>query len=286
MAGEPDLQSFDPFDPSTLQCPYPHYAKMRAEAPVHHVESLGIFLVTRHDLICDVLRDPATFSSYFPSKYDRASLALLPEEVAALTAVAAEGFPRVPTMISADPPQHTRYRRLVSKAFSAKAIGDLEPVVRAITNKLIDSWIDDGRIEFVSQFAVPLPVEVIAKALNVPDDRLADFKRWSDNTVIGTGANPSLEQRLEAERGINEFQRYFAEALERRRTQPEDDLLTKLLEARIDDDDPEVTDKRALDMPEMLSLIQQVLAGGTRPRRRCSPRCSGCCASIPLSGVE
>jgi cytochrome P450 len=71
-----------------------------------------------------------------------------------------------------------------------------------------------------------------------------------------------LEALLAAERGLNEFQHYFADALEQRRAHPQDDLLTSLLNARIDDDDPDVTDKRPLDLPEMLNLIQQVLAGG------------------------
>ncbi len=261
-AVDQELKSFNPFNPEALQCPFPHYAKMRAAGPVHHVESIAAYLVTSHELILEVLRDPVTFSSVFPSKFAKAGVALRQEDLDALTAVIAEGYPRVPTLISADPPAHTRYRRLVSKAFSAKAIAELEPVVRAITTKLIDAWADSGEIEFVGEFAVPLPMEVIAKALNVPDDRLGDFKRWSDDTVAGVGANPPLERRLAAERGINELQRYFADALEERRAHPQDDLLTHLLEASIDDDDPEITDKRPLDVPEMLSLIQQLLSGG------------------------
>jgi cytochrome P450 len=176
--------------------------------------------------------------------------------------VMADGYPRVPTMLTADMPEHTRYRRLVSKAFTPKVIAELEPVIRSITTRLIDSWIDSGRIEFVEQFGVPLPVEVIAHALNVPDSRLADFKRWSDDSIAGIGTNITLEQRLEAELGVNEFQHYFAAELDRRRTEPQDDLLTALLNARIDDDDPEVADKRELDVPEMLSIIQQLLVAG------------------------
>lgn len=176
--------------------------------------------------------------------------------------VFAEGYPRVPTMLTADQPEHTRYRRLVSRAFHPKVIAELEPVVRAITVRLIDSWIEKGKIELVADFAVPLPVEVIAHALNVPDDRLADFKRWSDDSIAGIGTNISLEERLQAERGVNEFQRYFAEQIELRRSEPRDDILTNLLNARIDDEDSDVTDKRPLDMPEMLSIVQQLLVAG------------------------
>ena len=253
-----DLSTFNPFDPTTLQCPYPHYAKMRTDAPVHHIPSLGMYFVTRHDMISEVIRDIETFSNQFGNT----SMPLPAEAREKMLEVLAEGYPRVPTMLTADPPTHTRYRRLVSKAFTPRSITELEPIIRAITTRLIDSWIDSGTIEFVTQFGVPLPVEVIAKALNVPDDRLADFKRWSDDSIAGIGTNISVDQRVEAERGVNEFQHYFAEALEKRRVTPQEDLLTKLLNARIDDDDPEVTDKRALDMPEMLSIIQQLLVAG------------------------
>jgi cytochrome P450 len=138
----------------------------------------------------------------------------------------------------------------------------MEPIIREITVGLIDSWIDKGRIEFVKEFGVPLPVRVIAKALNVPDDRLADFKRWSDDSIAGIGTNITVDQRIQAEYGVNEFQHYFAEQINLRRTEPQDDLLTNLLNASIDDDDPEVTDKRQLDMAEMLSIVQQLLVAG------------------------
>ena len=253
-----DLEEFNPFDSATLQCPFPHYAQMRREQPVMLIESLGMYLVTRHDLVLGILRDPATYSSMFGG----ASMPLPSDARAKMAEVMADGYPRVPTMLTADMPDHTRYRRLVSKAFTPKVIAELEPVIRAIATKLIDSWIDSGSIEFVEQFGVPLPVEVIAHALNVPDSRMADFKRWSDDSIAGIGTNISLEKRLEAERGVNEYQHYFAAEFEKRMTDPQDDLLTALLQARIDDDDPEVTDKRPLDMPEMLSIVQQLLVAG------------------------
>jgi cytochrome P450 len=253
-----ELATFNPFDPAAIQCPFPHYAQMRDEAPVMLIESVGMYLVTSHELVMQVLRDPATYSSLFGG----ASMPLPSDAREKMIEVMADGYPRVPTMLTADMPEHTRYRRLVSKAFTPKVIAELEPVIRSITTRLIDSWIDSGRIEFVEQFGVPLPVEVIAHALNVPDSRMADFKRWSDDSIAGIGTNISLEQRLEAERGVNEFQHYFAAELDRRRTEPQDDLLTALLNARVDDDDPEVTDKRELDVPEMLSIIQQLLVAG------------------------
>ncbi|MET0883488.1 MAG: cytochrome P450 [Acidimicrobiales bacterium] len=252
------MVDFDPLDPDTLQRPEQHLARLRVDAPVHFIDSLKAYFVVRHDLVSEALRRPEVFSSQFP----KSVLPLSEDDQRALAEALADGLPRPKTMITADGGVHTRYRRLVSKAFSPRAIAVLEPTVRTITTKLIDSWIDRDRIELVEDFAVPLPVEVIANALNVPEDRLADFRRWSDATVLTFGATPTVDERVAAIRTVQELQRFFVAALEERRRAPQDDLLTGLLEARIDDDDEEVDDKRPLDVPEMVSLVQELLVGG------------------------
>ena len=109
---------------------------------------------------------------------------------------------------------------------------------------------------------MPLPVEVIATALNVPDDDLGKFKHWSDAAVATIGSAATVEDHEASERAANEFQHYFAAELERRRQQPQDDLLTHLLEARIDDDDPDVTDRRPLELGEILRILHQLLVAG------------------------
>lgn len=252
------MTEFDPLDPRTLQNPAPHLARLRAEGPVHFVPSLDAWFVVRHELVIEALRRPEVFSSQFPESV----LPLSEEDQRRLAEAMADGLPRPRTMITADGGVHTRYRRLVSKAFSPRSIAALEPTVRAITTRLIDTWIDRDRIEVVEDFAVPLPVEVIARALNVPDDRLADFRRWSDATVLTFGATPTVDERVAAIRTVQELQRFFVAAIEERRARPRDDLLTGLLDARIDADDEEVDDKRPLDVPEMVSLVQELLVGG------------------------
>ena len=250
-----DLATFDPFDADTLQCPYPHYATMREEAPVLLLEQFGLYLVTRHDLVLAILRDPATFSS----KFGRPTMPMSDEDNAKIAEVYAEGYPRVPTMLTTDPPEQTRFRGLVAKAFNPKTISAMEPFIRSIVTKLIDSWGDRTNLEFVGDFAVPLPVWVIATMLNQPEERFADIKRWSDASIAGIGTNISLDRRLAAERETNEFQRYFESEIERRRLEPQDDLLTNLLNASLDE--PGV-DPRPLDMPEILSIISQLMVAG------------------------
>jgi len=254
----PSRASFDPADPETRQCPHPHYERMRAEAPVCYVPSTNEYFVTCHDLVEQVIRDPTTFSS----TRTRALMSLTPQDLKRLKAAQDEGHPRLAMLIAADPPAHTRHRRLVSKAFSPRAVAEREASVRAIATRLIDSWIGNGHVEFVEEFAVPLPVEVIANALNVPLDRLHDFKRWSDDAIVGFGDNATADDLIAAERSMNGLQRYLETELDARRDNPEEDLLTSLLMARIDADDPDVTDTRPLETAEILGVVQQLIVGG------------------------
>ena len=265
-----DLADFGLFDPVVQQCPHAYYRQMQREAPVFAAEAPGgaLHLVTRYDDVSEMVRDTTTFSNRFDtsgSNYNTELVRRMKELY-----ISEGGYPRIGTMLTVDPPDHTRYRRLVTKAFTPKVIGDLEPLIRAICARLADDLVAgsaaDGVVDFVETFAVPLPVTVIAKALNVPDDRLADFKRWSDASIAGIGTNISVDQRIDAEREVIEFQKYFAEQLELRRSAPQDDILTNLLRARVEREDvgPEgqPLDPSPLNMGEMLSIIQQLLVAG------------------------
>lgn len=265
-----DLADFGLFDPAVQQCPHPYYAAMQEQSPVFPAASpMGtMHLITKYADIAEVIKDIGTFSS----RFDTSGTNTNSELVTRLKELyeAEGGYERIGTMLTVDPPDHTRYRRLVSKAFTPRVIAALEPTIREITIGLIDDMFAamerDGEVELVETFAVPLPVTVIAKALNVPDDRLADFKRWSDASIAGIGTNISVDARVEAEREVIEFQHYFANQLEIRKTEPQDDILTNLLNARVDrnevDDDGNPLNDEPLTMPEMLSIIQQLLVAG------------------------
>lgn len=257
------LSQFDPFDAAALQCPHAAYAQMRDEAPVLFLERLGMWMVTRHDLVCQVLRDTATFSSRFGGPAAPMTSGSGGSSLDPVSEVIAEGYPRVSTMLTEDPPEHTRFRSLVTKAFTPRAVAALEPFVRQIVTDLIDAWGERTDIEFVAEFAVPLPVKAIATMLGVPEHRYPDVKRWSDAFISGIGTLQTTEQRVESERTVNEFQHFFAAELERRRTEPTDDLLTHLLQATIDESgDESGVDPRPLDVPEILSILSQLMTAG------------------------
>ena len=250
-----DLDHFNPFDPAVQQCPHPHYRAMQQAGAVFPVEGTDLYLVTRHELIVPILRDPRTFSNRFGNTGEPPSGPV----VERLREVMRRGWEQVPTMLTMDPPAQTRYRGTVAPYFTPKSIAALRDPVVAIVERLIDGWIGAGEIELVADFAVPLPVEVIAHVLNVPLDRMADFKRWSDDSIAAIGARISDDRRVEAQEGIVAFQQYFAEQLEQRRACPQGDLLSDLVQAEIDTDEG---GRRPLDMAEMLSIVQQLLVAG------------------------
>ena len=255
MSDTVDLTAFNPFDPEVQQCPHPHYAAMRAEQPVFRVPGTDLYLVTRHDLVGPILRDPATFSNRFGGPSGLPGTGELAER---LQEVSKQGYPQVSTLLTEDPPTHTAYRSTINAAFSPRRIRELEPTIRAICEELLDHAVGMGTIELVRQVAVPLPVRAIARVLDVPDDRLDDFKRWSDDSTVAIGAIIDDDTRVNAQRGIVEFQHYFAAQLEDRRSKPRDDVLSVLLAATIPDGDG----TRPLDVPEMLSIVQQLLVAG------------------------
>ena len=238
--------------PEVLECPYPFFERVRNEAPVHQTP-LGFWLVSRYDDVMAVVRDTERFSSNMRNSFTA------PAPSDELRAIQAEAYPSVNTLLTNDPPSHTQFRALVNKAFTPKRVAQLEGEIRQIANDLIDRWIATGRVELVTEFAVGLPLTVIADALGVDRADMPAFKRWSDDSVAPLSGMLSPERQLECARSRVEMQRYMAERCRERETDPRDDLLSDLVQARFD------SGERAgeqLSMPELLNVIEQLLVAG------------------------
>ena len=228
--------------------PYPFYRAMRHSAPVYQVPGAGFFIVSRYADILHVLSHPK-----FSSPGSRLGVdTRAPDDV---MEILSQGYPPMDTLLTNDPPVHSRFRALVNKAFSARRVATLEPKIRQIANELIDRFIGDGKVELVSQFAIGLPLTVIADALGVSHSDMDDFKRWSDDAVAQIGGMIGHQRQLECAHSLIEFQRYFAARLEERKSALRDDLTTDLLNARLDGTKP-------LDVAEMLNIIYQLLIAG------------------------
>ncbi|MCC6381961.1 MAG: cytochrome P450 [Dehalococcoidia bacterium] len=245
------LSQFNPLAPETVACPYPFYKAMREEAPVHQVPALGFFIVSRYEDAREVLGDAERFSSNSGPGVN----GVLDPPDAELLAIQAEGWPAVNTLLTNDPPDHARYRGLVNKAFTPRRVAAMESSIRAIAAELLARFAGRGHAEIVSEFAVPLPLTVIADALGVSRGDLPTFKKWSDDSVAPLGGFLTRERQLACARSVVEFQKYFAARLDERRRHPQDDILTDLVNARLDGEKP-------LDTAEMLSILQQLLVAG------------------------
>ncbi len=249
------LDGYDPMDPTAQQDPFPYYQALREEAPVY-LGPNGMYFVSRHDAVLEVLEQPNRFSSQWGNT---AGPAPVPGGEEELKGIFAEGYPAVSTMLTLDPPLQTRYRKAVGRAFSTKRILALEPGIRELAIELIDAWPASGRVDFMRQLSIPFPVRVIAQMLSIPLDREHDVKRWSDDSVASIGVKITKERGLEAARGVVEMHGYLASLLDDRRQSAQDDFLTELIDADFDDGQGEA---RKLDTPEMLSILQQLIVAG------------------------
>ncbi|WP_160148929.1 cytochrome P450 [Amycolatopsis alkalitolerans] len=242
------LSDFDPRSPEVVACPEAYFAAMRSECPVHRDAETGVYSLARYDDVRGAAQRPNLFSSHRP---------IFGEGDPELEAIQAEGFPEVPTLTPNDPPVHTRYRKLVNRAFSPKVVKDLEPAIKSIISGLIDNFADRGEVEFLSEFAALVPGYVIADALGIDRRDQDKFMHWSDQIVatITFVEGLSRAQQIEHKWGFVQFQHYFAKEIEKRRENPGTDMISDLVTAR-------VGGERPLDRDEILDLIRIFLVAG------------------------
>ena len=266
MTVQADDNQLDVFDPEFIRCPFPAYHELRQAAPATYVSSgKGFWLVTDHELVREVVADVETFSSESgPLAATRPTLEAL-ERMAAITPPAGLRG-RVDTLLTLDPPGHTRNRKLISRAFTPAAVRRYEDTARQICRELLGQWRDGEEVDFVTAFAVPFPVRVIAQALDVPQDRVDDFKRWSDAAVGPIGADYDDDDFVHAHRLLLELGDFTQSEIERKRAAgPADDVMSKLVHARLDESEQAELggDMRSqLSDDEIHSIIRQLLVAG------------------------
>jgi cytochrome P450 len=247
-------------DADAVRCPYPHYDAMRAEHPVAYIPAIECWLVTRYADIVHIARNPQTFSSIMPTgpvlnrqQGDAIGALLADEPELAARMSAMRGGVRV--LLSADPPDHVRQRKLVNRAFTPPKVKELEPRIRAVAEALVDGFAPRGEVELVSEFGVPLPLTIIAEALGVADDDLPRFKRWSDDFVALIGNHDIGRDELrDVLKSQFEFFEYFGARITERRAEPRPDMISDLVAATIDE--------HPLSDEEILAMLNQFLVAG------------------------
>ena len=226
---ESDGPLFDPLDPRWSSDPYPFYADLRDRAPIHRNE-MGFWVLARHADCLAVLRDRRASSDSMnldqggmPERFRRPVAPESPESV---------GIAAMRPFIFRDPPDHTRLRGLVAKAFTPRVVESLQQRVQEMTDELLDAALDAGQVDLLRDFAYPLPVRTICELLGVPVADQDRFGAWSEALARGLDPDFLLTDEVIAARGeaALEIIHYFFALIAERRTNPGDDLLSRLIQ--------------------------------------------------------
>ena len=213
------------FDSDFITNPYRTYSHLRTAAPLHWVDKFrgGAWLVTRYADVLAGLHD-----SRLSSKRSHTLTAALPREAQAEFTTFNEIFSK--WMLFLDPPEHSRLRKLLNKEFTPHMIQRLRPRIQQVVNELLNKVAGKSEMEFMTEFANPLPVRVIAEMLGIPSEDQRDFQIWSDDLADFFGnASPSVEKARRAQDSLVSLTEYFRSLLPERRKNKGDDLVSLLL---------------------------------------------------------
>ena len=239
-----------------IECPYKMYASLHQAGGVGVDPNIGT-IVAGYDTLAALAKNTSVYSSAI-TEDDRGPrhMGINTEPVQEdVEEILSNAHPIVNALFTADPPEHTRHRKLISKALSPRSVRALEPQIRQITTDLIDAFIDRGSVDLIPEFAVPLPVTVIADILGVDRADIWTFKHWGDLMISGNIDLLSHERRREVAHAVVELHEYFVPRIEERRRQPTDDLLSIMVNTEVDGEPPLTTE-------ELLPIIDQILLAG------------------------
>ncbi|MDD9986097.1 MAG: cytochrome P450 [Spirochaetaceae bacterium] len=217
--------------------PYPTYRRLRTLDPVHRMRTIDAWALTRYRDVEAVLRDHARFANADRVFVETISMSLL----------------------ELDPPEHTRLRLLVSKAFTPRAVARLHGRIQRITDELLDAVAGVERFDLVAALGYPLPVTVIAEMLGVRPRDLDLFKGWSNVLALSVNAILTTEEVRAIKQAADEAYAYFETIIDERRRQPREDLVSALLAAEEEGD--------RLTREEMLAVMLLILVAGNETTR-------------------
>ncbi|MGH2688113.1 MAG: cytochrome P450, partial [Actinomycetota bacterium] len=215
--------SFDPEAPGFLQDPYAHYRRLREEDPVHRTP-FGYWVVSRYADVSAILRDPR-----FGKAFGR--LAAAPMTVARGGADSALVGEMSTWMLFRDPPDHTRLRGLVTKAFTPRVVEGMRPRIQAIVDELLDRVADDGRMDVIADFAFPLPVTVITEILGLSTGESERCRAWTVAVARALDPTQTPEHVAQAAAAVVEISEYVRSRVAVRRREPREGLLSALVAA-------------------------------------------------------
>jgi cytochrome P450 len=223
---------YDLYSRQTLQDPYPLFARLREEDPVHWCEPMHMWLLTRYDDVHAGLRDTKRLISSRKGMY---SAPLRPEN----REIAAPVIEHVNLWLqNTNPPNHTRMRKLVNLAFTPRMLRDLAPRIEQIVEELLDEVIQQDQVDFVQSFCLPLPAIVICEMLGIPGEHRSRYRSGAEGLLaFSGGAGPGLNDALSLARpSLDDVIALFDEVIDERRRNPQNDLISAMAAAEADGD--------------------------------------------------
>ena len=227
--------SYNPISAKTRAYPFDKYEELRRKDPVHRLRTISAWVLTQYEDANAVLRDDSRFSRDYGGKSAYRS------------------------MLDSDPPDHTRLRTLVSKAFTPLSVADLAPRIQQIVDDLLDATEGRDRFDLIDAFAYPLPVIVIAEMLGVPSEDIEVFRSWSNDIALSVEPTVNDEQQRRIEESGEKLYDYFEGIIEQRRRNPQDDMITALIAAEDEGD--------RLTHEELLATLLLLLVAGNETTR-------------------
>jgi len=216
---------FNPLAPEFIRDPYPHYARLRTTDPMH-LTPLGMYVASRHAEASLVMRDKRFGKDYPERTKRRYGPDIMQEPMFRSFSL---------TMLQQDPPDHTRLRGLVAKAFTARRVEDMRPRVQQIVDETLDRLIPQGKMELIEDFAFRLPVTIICDMLGIPEEHRELFYTGSRNSGRILEPVPLSPEEIKQGNATNAMtEMYFQQLFELRRKNPGDDLTTQLVQAEED----------------------------------------------------
>ena len=248
---------FNLLDDETRECPFKYFETIRQlDRPVYFMPELKAYYVSRYEDVRYIKKHPELFSNDTMKFGARQSASRNIAE----SYRAEKGWERVSTLQRTDPPDHTKYRNLINHAFTPKRVKTMTHYIETVVNDLIDSFIDEGRCDFMWEFSIPLPCIVIADQLGVPREKIWELKKWSDAMLAPGGGFTNEEEALECAKEVVLAQQFFAEVIAARKEKSQDDIISDLANGKIRDS-AEGPD-RNLNMYELMDMLDQLLTGG------------------------
>ncbi len=221
-------------DAELQQCPYEAYKVLRDEAPVYRQPGTDIYVVTRYDDVRRVLTDSTTFPSSAEKGRFVASANSLERGEMIAARFAEKGWVPAATLNGRDDPNHKQMRAMFNEAFKPSRIKEIDPRVETLAYDLIDGFLDDRHCDWVSQFCVPLPLFIIGEQMGAPREDMWRIKRWTDAFFQRISFMLPEDRHMEMVDREIEAQHYFQPIFERLRAQPDESLISVLVNTVID----------------------------------------------------